>query len=88
MNPSFGEWYRKANIQARNEELVARTKAIEAFTKKVDESKIVELVRCFVGIAPKETAVNEAFTKELLATDAAFPTENTKLKCRFFAELL
>lgn len=80
MNPSFGDWYRKANIQARNEEVLARTKAIEAFTKKVDESKIAELVRCFVGIAPKETAVTEAFTKELQAADAAFPTQNNKVE--------
>lgn len=76
MNPSFGEWYRKAKLQPRNEDLVARTKAIEAFTKKLDENKIAELIRCFVGVASKRQEVMEGFTKELLSSDAAFPTEN------------
>jgi GTPase-associated system helical domain len=80
MNPSFGEWYRKAKIQPRSEDLLARVKAIEAFTKKIDEPKAAELVRYFVGISPKETTVTDAFTKELLATDAAFPTENNTVE--------
>jgi hypothetical protein len=80
MNPSFGEWYRKANIQPRNEDLLARGKAIEAFTKKVDETKVAELVRCFLDLSPKEKAVTEVFTKELLAADAAFPTSNNQVE--------
>jgi hypothetical protein len=80
MNQSFGEWYRKAKIQPRNEELVARSKAIEAFTKNVDEAQTAELVRCFVGITPQEASVTESFTKALLAADAAFPTENNQVE--------
>ena len=60
--------------------MLARSKAIESFIEKVDEAKIAELVRCFVGIIPKETSVTEGFTKELLATDAAFPTENNQVE--------
>lgn len=75
MNSSFGEWYRKAKIEPRNEDLVARLKAIEAFTKKVDESKIAELVRGFTGLQPRKKEVMEGFTKELLSADAAFPIE-------------
>src|SRR6266436_3437382 len=80
MNPSFGEWYRKGKIQPRNEDLVARSKAIEAFTKKVDENKIAELIRCFVGLPAKGKEVTEVFTKELLSGDAAFPTENNEVE--------
>jgi hypothetical protein len=80
MNQSFGEWYRKANIQARSEELLARSKAVEAFAEEVDQSKIAELVRCFVDIPPKVTTVTDAFTKELLAADAAFPTVSNKVE--------
>lgn len=80
MNPSFGEWYRKGKIQPRNEDLVARTKAIEAFTKKVDENKIAELIRCFAGLPAKGKEVTEAFTKELLSSDAAFPIQNNEVE--------
>lgn len=74
MNSSFGEWYRRAKIEPRNEELIARSKAIEAFTKKVDQDKIAELVRCFVGLPPRLEKPMEAFTRDLLSADAAFPT--------------
>jgi hypothetical protein len=80
MNSSFGEWYRKANIEPRNEDLVARSKAIESFTKKVDENKVAEVIRCFVRIPLKGTQAMEGFTKELLSTDAAFPIENNEVE--------
>jgi len=80
MNSSFGEWYRKAKIEPRNEDLVARSKAIESFTKKVDENKIAELIRCFAGLQPKKKEVMGGFTKELLSTDAAFPVENNEVE--------
>src|SRR5579884_533452 len=80
MNASFGEWYRKAKIQPRNEDLVARTKAIEVFMKKVDEKKIAELVRRFVNLPSKDNDVMNGLTKELLAMDAAFQAENNDIE--------
>jgi hypothetical protein len=80
MNQSFGEWYRRAKIQPRNEDLVARWKAIEAFIKQVDENKIAELIRRFVGLPSRRIEPMEAFSKELLSADAAFPTEDNEVE--------
>ncbi|PSH02618.1 MAG: hypothetical protein CXZ00_16510 [Acidobacteria bacterium] len=80
MNPSFGEWYRKANIQPRHEDLLARSQAIEVFTKNVDKNTIAELIRCFVGIPARDVTVIARFVEQLLATDTAFPTQNNALE--------
>lgn len=85
MHSLFGEWYRKASIQPRNEDLVARWKAIEAFTKKVDATRVLELVRCFSGVPQRAVTVIEEFQNELLANDAAFPVRNNVVEMQVLA---
>jgi hypothetical protein len=73
MHPLFGDWYRKVRIEPKNDDLVARWKAVEAFTKKVDTPKLIDLTACLAGINETAVPMLEQFRQELLSADAAFP---------------
>src|SRR6266851_5147414 len=85
MHPRFSEWYRKASIDADNDLLVARWKGIESFAAKIDIPKLIELVRCFVRLPWKNTAIQKEFVAEFQAADAAFPISDNDIELQVLA---
>jgi hypothetical protein len=85
MNPLFGEWYRKAGIQPTNETLTNRWNGIEAYTKKIDPAKVLELVRCFVRLPWKKETNKQEFIADFQARDAAFPVRDNALELEVLA---
>lgn len=85
MHTLFGEWYRKASIETSGEELTARWKGIESFVQKIDVSKIIELVRCFMRLPWRDVTVREEFQKVFHTLDPAFRMRDNEVELQVLA---
>lgn len=76
MHKNFGEWYRLVSLEPNGETIKKRWAAIEewASTLRGDAGSILETVRIFQGLPPKDS--REEFLTVLRKHDPAFPQRN------------
>lgn len=84
MHQQFGEWYLRARIKVKEEQLNKRWKGVEGITKQ-KEINIPEIVRLYFALPIREDGFIDAFQSIFQKSDQLFPMRKNANELRVLA---
>lgn len=85
MDTHFGQWYSTANIDPDDELLKKRWEGIEAFSKTLAPSSLLELARLFHAKPPGDRDFEKAFRIPFFESDKAFKMQDNDIELAVLA---
>lgn len=85
MEREFNDWYRAAGITPSEDQLKRRWQGVEALATSADQVAVLEWVRLFYGLPPRQTETGMRLREAFQQPDASFPTQGNDLEVQLLA---
>jgi len=81
----FGDWYRAAGITPSEDQLKRRWQGVEALATSANRVAVLDWVRLFYGLPPKQAETGMRLREAFQQADASFPTQRNDLEVQLLA---
>ncbi len=85
MDREFGDWYRAVGITPSEDQLKRRWQGIESVATSADHVAILDLVRLYYGLSPKQPEAIIRLREAFQQADASFPMQSNDLEVQILA---